>query len=248
MIEDNQSPNSLSDETDTSVVGIGNNDWIFLIVIGVICCCVCGIISWFIFCKKEKEPQQTTQTQKMGELRRIKSDTPGSPISTCTVPMTPTMTMNETDIEVTSAELKPMKSISIMVSVDPRPSTSGVFPSTDNVSNADDSDGNDDDELNALYLGGNSKTKGDAEYDNVPKLPEDDLLNEDEDEDEDDDGNNDLYIADNPGLVTPQASYEGYAETNGYDNVSYDDEEKDDEKDEDEDEDDAMYVNKETNL
>merc|ERR1712228_823106 len=189
VIEDNQSKNDLDDDGDIGISIIGNNDYLFYIIIGVMGCCICGIIAWFLACKRRKNKKETVE--KMGELRRIKSDTPMTLMSA--LPMTPTMTLNETEKE-------PMKTDdAIIVSVDHE--KSATLPSSDD----DDGDG----EADGMYLG--IKTKQDAEYDNVPKLPDDDLL------DEDDGGvDDDLYVSDNDGMVTPISPNEGDEETKGF--------------------------------
>merc|ERR1712113_433325 len=97
---------------------------------------------------------------------------------------------------------------------------SATLPSSD-----DDDDGND-----GMYLG--NKTKGDVEYDNVPKLPDDELLNEPEDDDD-----NDLYISDGDGMATPQAKIEGDEETKGFGDIPGENENENDNEEYD-----AMYI------
>merc|ERR1712228_774676 len=173
-------------------------DYMLLIIIGCCCCSLCLCLLLFIFYKKQKKQKQKNTN---GDLQRIKSD----------LPITPIMTVNETEME-------PMHDqISLNMATNTNNSTkreqSASLPSTDD----DETEGDD------MYLVGNTNvTPQNVGDDNIPRLPtenlnDDNLLNEDENDD-------DNVIVD---IATPQSpNNEGDKQTN------------DDENDEN----DAMYA------
>ena len=80
--------NSAND--DSIFDSIANTDYVLLIIIGCSSCCVCLVIVLLIFHRrKKKQPKPKDAT---GNLKRVISDTPVTPIS-------PTITKKETEME-----------------------------------------------------------------------------------------------------------------------------------------------------